>query len=108
MVWRVVREHPKRTYSCLIASVLVIICLYNISLAGNNEQVNVNNKWKKCAGLRETFTAITTSDEFKKFDFQHSDMSNKEFWDNSFEARYEQFKKNTTKPNLMVPTSFDQ
>lgn len=64
-----------------------------------------NSKWKKCVPLRETFTDITTSDEYRKFDFQPSWVRNKEYWDASFEARYEQFKKNTSKPNLKVTIS---
>lgn len=72
---------------------------------GTKQDIDTDSKWRKCAVLRESFTDITTSDEYKKFDFQPNWLRNKEFWDNSFEARFEQFKKNATKPNLKVPTS---
>lgn len=68
----------------------------------NNEQVIVDNKWKKCVALQTTMTDITTTQEYKKFDFQPAWLRNKEFWGDSFETRYEQIKQNKTKPNLRV------
>lgn len=110
-------------HACLIFNILIFFCrvpeaaqlikdndsINSISKESRDgKQVDDNNKWKKCIQLRETPTDITTMDEYKKFDFQPTWLRNKEFWDNSFEARFEQFKKNTTKPNLKVWIAVDQ
>lgn len=82
---------------------------YNFS---ENEQIKhsklvSNPKYTKklsrqCAALKEAPTDITTLDEYKKFDFQPSWMRTKEYWDMSFETRYESLKKSKTRPTLKV------
>lgn len=63
---------------------------------------NYRPKWQKCVTLHESQTNITTIDEYAKFDFHPKWMNTKEFWDESLQKRYEQFRANKTKPNLKV------
>ncbi|XP_031624640.1 alpha-mannosidase 2 [Contarinia nasturtii] len=60
-----------------------------------------NHGWRKCVALKESDSDITTQEEFYKFDFQPNWLRNKEFWDMSFETRYEALKR-TDRPNLRV------
>lgn len=60
------------------------------------------NLWKRCVELKEALVDITTTDEYSRFDFQPNWLRSKEYWDNSFEQRYEELMKNTSKPNLKV------
>lgn len=75
---------------------------HSVPEQANNEEIVTNSKWKKCAALRESLTDITTSDEYNKFDFKPSWMQEKRIWDNSFEERYKQLRRNATEPNLKV------
>ncbi|XP_076235617.1 alpha-Mannosidase class II b [Calliopsis andreniformis] len=45
---------------------------------------------------------IDTQQEFEKFDFQPSWMRSREYWDDSFEARYAELRKDPTRPPLKV------
>ncbi|XP_012288282.1 alpha-mannosidase 2x [Orussus abietinus] len=45
---------------------------------------------------------IDAQEEFDKFDFQPSWMRTREYWDDSFEARYAEMKKDPTRPPLKV------
>lgn len=55
-----------------------------------------------CMQLKETKADITTMDEYLKFDFQPNWMKNKEYWDASFEERYERHMRNEHRLPLRV------
>lgn len=63
---------------------------------------NTDEKQQRCSPLKETAVDITTLDEYRKFDFQPNWMKNKEYWDATFEERYEKLLKNEQRPPLRV------
>lgn len=74
-----------------------------------NEQISAANKKKiikssinECYTLQEQETNITAANEFSKFDFQPEWIRTKEYWDKSFEDRYEKQKKDHNRPPLKV------
>lgn len=64
-----------------------------------------SGKWKKCSVLKEAPVDVTTQDEYTKFDFQPNWLRTKEYWNAEFEQRYEELKRNATRPNLKVSAS---
>uniref|UniRef100_A0A6B2E8D7 Alpha-mannosidase n=1 Tax=Phlebotomus kandelakii TaxID=1109342 RepID=A0A6B2E8D7_9DIPT len=69
---------------------------------GKFSTLKINEDWTKCRGLYESEADISTLDEYSKFDFQPEWMKSKEYWDKSFEARYEELRKNPERPPLKV------
>lgn len=63
---------------------------------------NTDDKQQQCSPLKETAVDITTHDEFRKFDFQPNWMKNKEYWDATFEERYDKLLKNEQRSPLRV------
>lgn len=61
-----------------------------------------SGKWKKCVKLKESLVDVTTQDEYTNFDFQPSWLRTKEYWNSAFEQRYDEQRKNNTRPNLKV------
>lgn len=68
----------------------------------NSRSINSNNIGQKCSALKEAAADITTIEEYQKFDFQPNWMKNKEYWDATFEERYEKHMKNEKRPPLKV------
>lgn len=56
----------------------------------------------KCYVLKQQETNITAFDEYSRFDFQPEWIRTKEYWDKTFEERYEQQKKDNIRPPLKV------
>ncbi|XP_034936325.1 uncharacterized protein, partial [Chelonus insularis] len=55
---------------------------------------------ESCPLTRPRNADIDTQEEFSKFDFQPSWMRSREYWDDSFEARYAEYRKDPTRPPL--------
>ncbi|XP_011297547.1 alpha-mannosidase 2 [Fopius arisanus] len=55
-----------------------------------------------CPSLRPRGADIEAQEEFDKFDFQPSWMRSREYWDDSFEARYAELRKDPKRPPLKV------
>lgn len=68
----------------------------------NDEIIHINPEWDKCIVLENSQTNITTIDEYSKFDFQPEWMKTKEYWDKTFETRYEKLKQEPERPPLKV------
>ncbi|XP_035436664.2 alpha-mannosidase 2 [Spodoptera frugiperda] len=56
----------------------------------------------QCPALKESEADIDTVAIYPTFDFQPSWLRTKEFWDKSFEDRYERIHNDTTRPRLKV------
>ncbi|XP_037033784.1 alpha-mannosidase 2 [Bradysia coprophila] len=61
-----------------------------------------SSNWERCTALTQRSTKITTDDEYSSFDFQPEWMKTKEYWDKTFETRYEQVKNNDATPPLKI------
>ncbi|KAL0902689.1 hypothetical protein ABMA27_000506 [Loxostege sticticalis] len=64
----------------------------------HQETVNAD----KCLALKESAADIDTVSIYPTFDFQPSWVRTKEFWDKSFEDRYERMRNDTNRPRLKV------
>ncbi|GAB0093322.1 Alpha-mannosidase [Sergentomyia squamirostris] len=67
-----------------------------------SSSLSTNENWGKCRSLYDSDTDITTMEEYAKFDFQPEWMKTKEYWDKTFEARFEELRKNPERPPLKV------
>ncbi|XP_056646143.1 alpha-mannosidase 2 [Diorhabda sublineata] len=68
-----------------------------------NSERNVRDKvYEVCPKLSAAEADVNTVDIFKDFDFQPSWMKNKEYWDKTFEDRYERQKMDPERPPLKV------
>ncbi|CAH2035422.1 unnamed protein product, partial [Iphiclides podalirius] len=59
-------------------------------------------KHEQCPVIKEGVADIDTVSIFPSFDFQPSWLRTKEFWDRSFEERYENIRNDTRRPRLKV------
>ncbi|KAL3281492.1 hypothetical protein HHI36_004699 [Cryptolaemus montrouzieri] len=59
-------------------------------------------EYMECPNLSQAEADINTMDVFKDFEFQPSWMKTKEYWDKSFDDRYERQKMDTERPPLKV------
>lgn len=99
----------------------------NLNVSSYVENLS-SSSWEKCNVLNQRSTKITTNDEYSNFDFQvcfrkivfvlfyraevigtvfsfyfqPEWMKTKEYWDKSFETRYEKLKKDDSRPPLKV------
>ncbi|XP_033223814.1 alpha-mannosidase 2 [Belonocnema kinseyi] len=55
-----------------------------------------------CPVIEPRTADIDAQEQFQKFDFQPSWMRSREYWDDSFESRYAELKKNPERPPLKV------
>lgn len=62
-----------------------------------------DQRWsQQCPALETAPTDITTGDEYAHFDFQPEWMKSKEYWDRSFEQRFETLRNDAARPPLKV------
>ncbi|XP_008550659.1 alpha-mannosidase 2 [Microplitis demolitor] len=67
-----------------------------------SEQPDARVSTSNCPLTQPRNADIDTLTEFAKFDFQPSWMRSREYWDDSFEARYAELRKDPTRPPLKV------
>ncbi|XP_055848547.1 alpha-mannosidase 2 isoform X2 [Episyrphus balteatus] len=70
--------------------------------AVDNKKSSSSSWANKCYTLKEQETNITAYNEYSQFDFQPEWIRTKEYWDKTFEERYEQQKKDHSRPPLKV------
>ncbi|KAK9888622.1 hypothetical protein WA026_000851 [Henosepilachna vigintioctopunctata] len=63
---------------------------------------DVSRKYMECPRLSQAEADINTMEVFKDFEFQPSWMKTKEYWDKSFDDRYERQKMDGERPPLKV------
>ncbi|XP_050683104.1 alpha-mannosidase 2 isoform X2 [Leptidea sinapis] len=71
----------------------------SVSQRGGNRN---KAKLDQCPVIRQSYAEIDTTSIFSLFDFQPSWLRTKEFWDRSFEDRYEKIKNDSRRPRLKV------
>ncbi|CAG9768680.1 unnamed protein product [Ceutorhynchus assimilis] len=70
--------------------------------SGSVRQIHEKQDFGVCPKLIAADADISTLDVFKEFEFQPSWMRSKEYWDKTFEDRYERQKMDPERPHLKV------
>ncbi|XP_043463194.1 alpha-mannosidase 2 isoform X2 [Leptopilina heterotoma] len=124
-MYKLLRRNKARLFIFSIIFVSLLLCLYYVSqiqvptssssssssssshpntLDFQVSQENITSELNHnlCPNIEPRKADIDTQEEFKNFDFQPSWMRSREYWDDSFEARYAELKKSPTRPPLKV------
>uniref|UniRef100_A0AAR5QIW8 Alpha-mannosidase n=2 Tax=Dendroctonus ponderosae TaxID=77166 RepID=A0AAR5QIW8_DENPD len=92
----------QRTNHSIISAEPVALQGAGLLPTGLSKLIYEKKDFESCPKLVTTEADISTLDVFKDFDFQPSWMRSKEYWDKTFEDRYEREKMNPERPPLKV------